>query len=282
MSDFIQTFLLERTGLRGRIVKLGPVLDAILRPHGYPEPASRLTAEAAMLATLLASMLKFDGVFTFQAQGDGPVSMVVADLTSRGELRACATVREGRTPEAGNPLGKGYLAFTVDQGPQTERYQGIVELKSGGLTESVQHYFMQSEQVQTGLAVAVDFIGGQWSAGGILLQHMPEEGGRRALSSAEEDGWRRSMVLLQTCTKRELLDAGLSAPDLLYRLFHEEDVRAFDPHPVVKGCRCSDKRLRSILLAMPEDDRRDMTVGGRIVMNCQFCSRDFIFDPESL
>ncbi len=279
--DFIQTFMLERTGLRGRIVRLGPVLDEILGPHNYPEEVSRLTAEAATLTALLASMLKFDGIFTLQAQGKGPVRMVVADLTSQGALRACATMNEAMAIEGRDLMGHGHLAFTVDQGPQTERYQGIVELKSGDLVESVQTYFRQSEQIRTGMKMAVAFRDGHWHARGILVQHMPEEGGYAA-ATTEEDDWRRTMILLQSCTEIELTDAGLTGEDLLIRLFHEEGVRIFEPLKLSKGCRCTAERLSGILSAMPEQDRRDMAEDGIITMNCQFCSRNFLFRAHEL
>ncbi len=293
-DDLIETFTLERTGFRGRIVRMGGVLDTILDAHRYPESVAALTAEAAILAALLSSMLKYQGVFTLQAQGDGPVAVVVADLTSAGEMRACATIREGRRDEIGDSapasvcdlIGKGYLAFTVDQGPATERYQGIVELKSEGLLDSIRHYFRQSEQIMTGVKIAVsraDGPGGKrWRAGGILIQHVPEEGGIAAAGeSGDGDSWRRTMLLLDTCTDTELTDPALSADDLLYRLFHEEGVRVFEPMPLSRGCRCTRERLGGILSSMPESYRRDMAEKGVITMTCQFCSVDFKFDADN-
>jgi molecular chaperone Hsp33 len=176
-------------------------------------------------------------------------------------------------------LGKGYMAFTVDQGAYTERYQGIVELKDGTLSESVQNYFRNSEQIATGIRTAIVYEDGHWRAGGILIQHVPEEGGIAGSSEGDEDGWRRTMLLLQSCTNAELTDSELSTNDVLYRLFHEEGITVQPVQHLRKGCRCTPERLEGILAGMPEEDRKDMAVNGVITMNCAFCSRDFIFDP---
>lgn len=284
-DNIVETFTL-RSGFRGRIVRLGGVLDEILKPHGYPAPLNQVTAEAALLASLLSSMLKYQGTFTLQAQGDGPVAMVVADMTTAGDLRACATIREGREAEIGalpaltsaeSLLGKGYLAFTVDQGSAAERYQGIVELMPGALVDSVQNYFRQSEQIGTGIRMAVAYAGGQWRGGGILVQRVPEEGGH-SQAAEDVDAWDRTLTLLDSCTDAELTDPALDREDLLYRLFHDEGVRVFEPQPIVKGCRCTRDRLEGILSSMPDDDLRDMAdEGGNITMTCQFCSQDFKF-----
>ena len=285
-DNAIQTFLLEASGIRGRVVRMGDVLDELIGLHKtYPPSLSQLTAEAITITTLLSSMLKFDGVFSLQAQGDGPVSMVVADMVSNGDLRACATIREGKEDKIPandstltSLLGQGYLAFTVDQGVAAERYQGIVELRSEGLLASVQHYFHQSEQITTGLKVAVGLRGGRWRAGGILVQGIPEEGGHDA-ASYDEDDWRRTMLLLETTTDDELTNPALDAETLLYRLFNEEDVRVFEPSPLRQKCRCSQDRLRGILSTMPPDDIKHMVKDRKITMTCQFCSTDYVFNP---
>lgn len=285
-ADIIQGFMLEQSSLRGRIVRLGPVLDEILEAHAYPEPLARLTGEAAILAVLLSSMLKYDGIFTLQAQGEGPVSMVVADMTSDGALRACAGFKDGQETTVGGTLremmGTGYLAFTVDQ-QAADRYQGIVELQPDHLVSSVRHYFLQSEQVMTGIKLSVDYKDGHWHAAGLILQHVPEEGGHaKARGNVDEDDWRRTMMLLETCTDEELLDLNLPVSDLLYRLFHEEGVRVYEPTTLSKGCRCDIDRLRQVLAMMPDEDRADMVQDGKITMNCRFCNRDFIFDPREI
>jgi molecular chaperone Hsp33 len=287
-DNFVQSFELESSRLRGRIVRLGSVLDDILSAHKtYPEDVLQLTGETLTLCVMLSSMLKYDGIFTLQAQGDGPVPMLVADVATGGKIRACAsfsTERLAAEPHTGNPaalLGKGYMAFTVDQGDNTDRYQGIVELKPGSLIASVQHYFTQSEQISTGMVMKAARVNGQWRAGGIMVQQMPEdsESYNKGESNVHEDDWRRTMVLLGSVRDEELVDPSLGAEDLLYRLFHEEGVRVYEAQELEKTCRCSPERVANILSTMSDRDIDDMIVDGKIVMTCEFCSRDYTFDP---
>lgn len=301
-DNVIQPFQLESSGLRGRIVKLGSLLDDILTPHAYPEVVSHLVAENLTLSLLLSSMLKYEGIFTLQAQGDGPVRMLASDVTSSGAARACASFDAERlektvsvlgeldSPETSNNqlaqyLGKGYIAFTVDPAsPDMERYQGIVELKGASLVDCVQHYFSQSEQIMTGIKMAVGYRAGKWRAAGIMLQKMPEEGGYNAAgrSNFEEDDWRRAMILMDSCTEDEFLSPALSPNDLLFRLFHEEGVRVFQPRAVHKECRCSQERVENILKMMSEDDRDYMKVDGKISMHCEFCGTDYVFGDNDI
>jgi molecular chaperone Hsp33 len=291
MSDnFIQSFQLEQSGIRGRIVRLGSVLEDILVPHAYPDDVMHLTGETLTLCTVLSSMLKYDGIFTLQVQGDGPVKMLVADMTSEGKVRACATFTDEDVAKAsiqsnrGELLGKGYMAFTVDQGENTDRYQGIVELKNSSLLDSVQNYFAQSEQINTGIMMAVGKVEGHWRACGIMLQKMPEETAlyNRDNDVSDEDDWRRAMVLLGSVKDEEMLSTTLEAPDLLYRLFHEEGVRVYDPVPLINECRCNMERVRVVLSGMNSEDLEHMTIDGKITMTCEFCSRDYAFDPADI
>lgn len=284
-DNLVQSFQLEESGLRGRILRLGSAIHDIIDRHNYPEPVSYLTGEAAILALLLSSMLKYDGIFTLQTQGDGPVSMLVADITRRGVVRACAKfdAEVVDMKSISNPidlLGQGHLAFTVDQGEDMERYQGIVSLTGELLQDSVQHYFAQSEQIATGIRIAVGHTADGWRAGAIMLQRLPEQ--QHDIGEAEEDSWRHAMVLLQSCTDAELLDTGLSHNDLLFRLFHENGVRVYDPSPVEEGCRCSPERAENILEMMSEDERRDMIVDGKIIVTCEFCNREYRFEGPGL
>jgi len=283
-DNLVQSFQLEESGLRGRILRLGSAIHDIIDRHNYPEPVSYLTGEAAILALLLSSMLKYDGIFTLQTQGDGPVSMLVADITRRGVVRACAKFDiEADMKNIANPidlLGQGHLAFTVDQGEDMEHYQGIVSLTGESLQDSVQHYFAQSEQIATGIRIAVGRTADGWRAGAIMLQRLPEQ--QHDIGEAEEDSWRHAMVLLQSCTDEELLNTALSHNDLLFRLFHENGVRVYDPSPVEEGCRCSAERAENILDMMSEDERRDMIVDGKIIVTCEFCNREYRFEGPGL
>lgn len=301
-GNVIRPFQLEVSSLRGRIVRFDSVLEEILVPHGYPEVVSQLLAETITLCALLSSMLKYDGIFTLQTQGDGPISMLVADITSNGGLRGCAhfdekrlaavtkqlaafsdDVDESSDNHLAQLLGKGHIAFTVDQGEKMDRYQGIVELKGKSLVDCVQHYFTQSEQIDTGIMLAVGQREGIWRSAGLMLQHMPDEGGlkgvRAADSNLDEDDWRRAMILMQSCTEEELLDPALTSHTILTRLFHEEGVRVFEPKPIIHSCRCSDQKVENVVMMMSDEDRRDMVVDGNISMTCEFCSKSYELDP---
>lgn len=294
-QDFIQTFQVERSGLRGRLVRLGPCVSEILAKHDYPEPVARMLAEALTLAALLASMLKFDGVFTLQTKGDGPISMLVADYRSPGHLRgyaafdAAAIARLGQDAGPQNPvprlMGSGYLAFTVDQGEHTDRYQGIVELAGATLADCVQNYFRQSEQIAAAFRLAVARNDAGWSAGGIMVQRMPQEGGNAepgAFAANDDDDWLEALTLLSTTRDEELLDIALPAEQLLWRLYHEPGVRAWPPNTVRHACTCSRGRMESILRTFSVDEIRDMTVDGAIRVNCEFCNHVESFDPAEL
>ena len=289
-DNFVQSFQLESSLIRGRIVRLDSVLDDILDAHKYPDDVLTLTGETLTLCVMLSSMLKYDGIFTLQAKGDGPVTMLVADMTSDGKVRACAAYKSDEMETAqvkennAELLGSGYLAFTVDQGEHTERYQGIVELKPTSLMNSVQHYFAQSEQINTGMMMSIARRDGKWRACGIMLQQMPENSAEynKDQSNVHEDDWRRTMILLSSVKDNEMLDKDLSATDLLYRLFHEEGVRIYDPSPLKNECRCSPDRVERVLTSMSDEDLADIVEDGKITMTCEFCSRDYIFDPDNI
>ncbi len=282
-DDLIQPFQLETTAFRGRLVRLGASLDEIFGKHDYPAPVARLLSEALALAGALAGALKYDGIFTLQTKGDGPVGMMVADVTSTGDVRGYAQFDRARVAavaeDADLPtlLGKGYLAFTVDQGEHTERYQGIVELLGTTLAECTQHYFRQSEQLVTGLSVTARRVGGHWRAGALMLQRLAEGAANLASATVEADDWQRSMVLMGTVTADELVDPQLTAHTLLFRLFHEEGVRAFAPVRVRHACRCSRERVETVLRTLPAEDVEHMKVDGVITATCEFCSTAYRF-----
>src|SRR5690348_4288750 len=208
-DDLVQPFRIDPFALRGRLVRLGPTVDRILSQHDYPEPVATILGEAIALAVVLAGALKYDGIFTLQTKSDGPVRLIVADVSTEGAVRGYAQYDRERLPEyrPGTPsvpelIGSGYIAFTVDQGEHTERYQGIVELSGATLAECAQHYFRQSEQIQAGIKLSVARSGenGAWRGGGLMLQRVPPEGGYKVIADDVEDGWRRAMVLMSTAT----------------------------------------------------------------------------------
>ncbi|MEC9367641.1 MAG: Hsp33 family molecular chaperone [Pseudomonadota bacterium] len=286
-DDLVLPFQAERAGASGRLARLGPLVDQILTRHAYPEPVSKLLGEAVVLTALLGASLKFEGTFIFQAVTDGPVDLLVADYRTPGKLRAYArfdaekVAALGDRQGQGSLLGHGHLAMTIDQGPETERYQGIVPLEGGGLNEAADVYFRQSEQLPTyiRLAVARHYDGAtgrqSWRAGGLLLQHLTREGG--AISRADEDGWNRARTLAATVEDAELVDPMLAPDRLLYRLFHEEGVRAFRAGQLEAYCRCSEKRVRDLLGSFSGEELADMVERDHIHVTCEFCNRKYSF-----
>lgn len=294
--DLLQPFVLEVPGLRGRLIRLGPLAGTIISRHDYPDAVAAYLAEMLALAALLSSMLKYEGIFTLQTKSDGPVSLMVVDQTSEGMLRgyaefdreAVALLAEqvGDRPDVKSLMGKGTLAYTVDRGSDEDRYQGIVELLGESLSDCFQHYFRQSEQLKTAVKLASGKVadgqgGSSWRSAGLLLQQMPEGEGP-ILASGEEDDWRRAVVLMASCTEKELLDPRLSAEDLLFRLFHNERVRVFEPRPLMGGCRCSQERIERVLASIPREEVAEMKVEGLITVTCQFCNVEYRFRDSDL
>jgi molecular chaperone Hsp33 len=301
-DDLIQPFQIESHALRGRLVRLGPSIDAILSAHDYPEPVAALLGETVTLAALFADAMKFEGILTIQTKSDGPVNLLVADVTSTGDIRGYAGYDPEKLSaalsgpvEATVPLllGSGYLAFTVDQGPHTERYQGIVELIGATLADCAHHYFRQSEQLDAAIQLAAGRVGGEpagaWRAGGLMLQHLPPEGGKAEHNwdidaQLDADGWRESVVLMGTATGDELLGPQLSPRDLLYRLFHEVGVRVYRPKTLMQNCRCSREKVRNTLASLPRAEVEDCKEenSGEVVVTCQFCNAAYRFDDTAL
>jgi len=301
-TDRVLPFQTERSHLRGRLVRLGPLLSHILGRHDYPDAVARLLGETALLAVALASNLKYDGVFTLQVKGDGPVGLIVVDVvcglvpsdigpaarTVRGVARfdrdAVAKMTADPHMLQMSLVGKGWLAFTVDQGPDTERYQGIVALRGKTLAECVQHYFLQSEQLATGITLAISNEIGLWNGTALLLQRLPtdSEPPGTAPGTTDEDDWRRAMVLMATLGAAEMLDPALADADLLWRLFHEDGVRVFDQNLLVPGCRCSRDKVSSTLRALDRTDVESLREDGMVKVTCEFCNTEYRFDDREL
>jgi molecular chaperone Hsp33 len=296
-DDLVQPFRIGPFALRGRLVRLGAALDHILSRHDYPAPVAAMLGEAITLAVMLAGALKYDGIFTLQTKGDGPIRLIVADVATDGAVRGYAQYDRNKldaaiaSTAAGSLahsvprlLGGGYIAFTVDQGEDTDRYQGIVELAGATLADCAQHYFRQSEQIQAGIKLAVGRTGpgGAWRGGGLMLQRVPPEGGYSVIADDVEDAWRRAMVLMSSATSSELMDPDLAPHRLLFRLFHEVGVRVFATHPLAARCRCSRERIETILRAFPVDELGDMQKERITTVTCEFCSRRYTFDADEI
>jgi len=312
VDDTALPFEVSALDVRGRIVRLGPAIDDILDKHDYPAPVAKLTAEAVVLATMLGSALKFDGRFIMQTQTDGPVRMLVVDYKTPGQIRAHA--RYDRTAvdaaiaagkdKPGALLGQGHLAMTIDQGADMNRYQGLVPLAGGSLEDAAHEYFLRSEQIPTRvkLAVAEEFRAGEggakrrWRAGGVMLQFLPkaQERARRDLDAgdapdgvdasfaAEDDAWVEARALVDTVEDIELIDPDISSERLAYRLFNERGVRVFDTLPVAAQCSCSRDAVEAMLKSFGQDDRDHMVEDGQIKVTCEFCSTEYVFQPDEV
>ncbi|VTZ49872.1 33 kDa chaperonin [Methylocella tundrae] len=307
LDDSVLPFAVEQLDVRGRVVRLGASVDQILGRHAYPAPVARLLGEALALTILLGSSLKIDGRFQLQTRSDGVVDMLVVDFDAPGRLRAFARFdAAGLADEARGQdlrqdlLGRGHLAFTVDQGHEAARYQGIVALTGQGLEEAAHQYFRQSEQIPTyvrlAVAQSVTAQGVSWRAGGLMVQFLPSASERRRPidlhpgdapegtsleAPAEDDAWTEAKALVATIEDHELVDPTLSSERLLYRLFHEPGVKVFEPQMVRDACRCSDDGVKAMLRGFSAEDRDEM-VGddGLIGVTCEFCSTFRVFDPK--
>ncbi|MER9441022.1 Hsp33 family molecular chaperone [Mesorhizobium sp. M0340] len=308
-DDHVVPFEVGPLDVRGRTVQLGPMLDAILSRHDYPEPVARLLAEACVLTVLLGTSLKFEGKFILQTRTDGPVDMLVADFSTPHALRAYARFDADRLQaltSAGETspqtlIGSGVLALTIDQGAHTQRYQGIVQLHGVTLEDAARTYFRQSEQIPTDLRLSVaklltPGVGGareQWRAGGLLAQFLPQSaermrvpdlpGGdgdpREEIHDPTDNSWQELLALLGTIEPTELIDPTIGAERLLYRLFHEHGVRVFGGVPVADQCSCSREKIRGILEDFSAEEIRDSSEDGSIHVACEFCSKQYDFDP---
>ena len=284
--DRVMGFTLPARHARGRVVRLGPVLDRVLAAHDYPPAIRHLLAEALTITALIGSLLKDgDGQLTMQAQTEnGIVDLLVCDYRA-GELRGYVRHDAERLAMLGaNPslyalFGQGYLAITFDMASSGERYQGIVPLEGGSLAEACESYFAQSEQVPTLLRIAVRSDRQGAVAGGLLVQHLAEgEDGRQRLHvRMDHPEWEHVAVLAGSTRHDELVDPDLSLEALIWRLFHEEgEVRVLPGAPLTRGCRCSIEHYQAVLAKFPEEDRAEMrNEAGLVIVDCAFCSRLF-------
>ncbi len=291
-DDIVAPFQVEGESVRGRLVRMGAAVHEIISGHDYPEPVANLLGEACALAALVGSSLKFDGRLIVQAQGDGPVRYVVADYDTSGSLRGYCRFDEEKVaelttgfvrPGAKSLLGDGVFIMTVDQGPDMDRYQGVTAIEGETLALCAEQYFAQSEQTPTRVRLAVGRAdvgeGMRWRAGGMLIQNIAEDDARGSTAEA----WVRSQAFFETIGEDELLDPTISAETLLFRLFHEDGVRVFEPKQLQAFCRCSHERIESVLKSFDQAERAEMVEDdGHIRVTCEYCSRVYAIDPATL
>jgi molecular chaperone Hsp33 len=291
-DDIIAPFSLDNAPVRGRIARIAAgALDPILHRHDYPRPVALLLGEALTLAALVGSLLKADGRLVVQAQGAGPVPLLVAEH-GRGGLRGYARLAEGansklacanRLPPS-ELLGAGNLVLTLDLGEDAPPFQGVVPLEGETLAQCAENYFRVSEQTDTAIRLAVgEIISGDgpsnWRAGGVLMQRLASD---QARGDTEED-WRRASILFGTVTDEELIDPALHADRLLYRLFHEEGVRMGEASVLEDRCTCSEERLTNVMKQFPANELHDLIEpDGKLHARCQFCAREYLLDPANV
>lgn len=297
--DTCTSFHISDGAYRGRLVRLNDVINTILTKHSYPLPVSAVIAESSVLAALLASSLKYDGLFTLQTESNGPVSTVAVDVKSDGTMRACAKFDEehlaksqrlrkceGEIEPAPHLMGEGHLAFTVDQGPDTQLYQGIVDLQGKNLTECALRYFKQSEQIETALQLFILPPQGEsknWSAAGIMIQKMPSKGGKEnPEEEIAQEEWNQAQIFMHSLTADEVFNADLSPEELLHRLYHDNKLVITESKEYKFGCRCSREKLLKTLRSFGEEEIEHLAENGKITAECNFCSEKYVFDKGEI
>lgn len=298
MADAAYSFIIDSGLTRGHAVRLCDTLNTILSQHDYPQTVGMLLGEAVGLSALLCSSIKYDGVFSLQIQGDGPVSTLVVNQTSEGKIRGYARFdkdalqkaeqeqAEKKTAQVPAFFGRGALSFMVEQKGSSENYQGIIGLEQPTLTECVHQYFRDSEQIGTAvrLHIAPPDEKNGWRCGAIMIQKMPAA--QKAASHLSEDEieelWRTAVILLNSVTNEELVDTNLSVEKLVNRLYHLNDLQIFMPKLLEFGCRCSQEKVLEMLKSFPPQDIDDMIIDGKIIVDCQFCGRRYTLTSKDL
>jgi molecular chaperone Hsp33 len=296
-GDFVLPFDIAKAGVRGRLVRLDAASARALGVHALPEPAARVAGEVVALGALLGTALKLDGRLTIQTKGDGPLDLVAGDYYGADEnrhrgVRGYARLdaeRFGALDEKSfaKLAGKGALAITIEPQRGGKTYQGIVELSPDGIAASAETYFAQSEQLPTviRLAAAPLYVAGDkephWRAGGMMLQMTPESAKQGV--ETKSDDWERLSLLLKTVEDLELVDTDLAPETLLWRLFHEDEVRVQPPEPVIFRCDCDAGRITTVLKSYAPEDRAGLAdPDGVIRAKCEFCAKVHEIGPESL
>ena len=292
------SFHINNGAFRGRLVRLDEVVNTILTKHNYPLPVSAVLAETTTLAIILASTLKYEGLFTLQTQSNGPISMVVVDVTSEGKIRACAKFdethlsrsqklrkTEGEIEPTPHLLGEGWLAFTVDQGPDTQLYQGVVDLQGKTLSECALRYFKQSEQIDTDLQLFIHAPQGdsrRWSTGGIFIQKLPELGGKIDKNADLTESWNEAKIFMESLKADEVFDSNLSSEELLHRLYHSNNLVVSSFKEYQFGCRCTREKLQNTLASFKPEEIESLCENGQISASCNFCSEQYLFEKGEI
>ena len=291
--------------IRGRLASVGRAASTILARHAYPEIVAILQAEALALAACLASTLKFDGVFTLQAKGNGPVRTLLADITEKGALRGYAALDDNRAAlqaaalshdptgpvRLGHIMGDGYIAFTVDDGGTNGRYQGIVELDDQYLSDAAMRWYENSEQLNTVVVCAAARAPDGWQAVALMLQRIAAEGGKggamtwsdAAARAKSDDAWHTAKTLLASVTRDELLDPALSPENIVFRLFNTLAPHSAPARPVADQCRCNVEKVEAMLQQLGADEVEDLAdEDGNLTITCEFCKTKRAYHRDAM
>lgn len=296
--DDCVSFHLNNGAFYGRLIRLDKVINDIIERHQYPETVNHIIAESTALTALLSSVVKYNGLFSFQTKSDGPVRTIAVDVTSEGMIRATAqydvdrinaskALRKtlGEHEETPNFLGQGYLAFTVDQGGPDKTYQGVTDIQGKTLSDCAMRYFRQSEQIDTFIRLFVhqpQTPEGRWAAGGILLQKLPSLGGKLDQGIDINECWNEAIIFAESLLSDEVFNADLSSEEILHRLYHAHDLKTSDIKSYRFGCRCSREKLQNILSSMKEEELNALAENGKITAKCEFCGEEYSFDKGEL
>lgn len=268
MSDSLQRFVFEHDPIRGELVQLSATWQAVTERHSYPAPLRRILGELMAAAALLSATLKFDGTLILQLHGSGPVRLIVVECTAERAMRATAKW-EGEIPAGGLRalLGNGRFVINLMPASGEQGYQGVVGLDADSVSDALEHYMTASEQVGTRLWLACD----DSRAAGLLIQKLPDR------APSDSDAWPRAEQLAGTVRTGELLE--LEPRAILRRLFHEEDLRVFEPEPVYFRCSCTRERVVDMLRMLGRDEVRGVIAErGEVEVHCEFCNRRYAFD----
>ncbi|CDG19713.1 33 kDa chaperonin [Xenorhabdus poinarii G6] len=274
--DQLHRFLFESHSVRGELVSVSETYQRMLENHSFPQPVQQLLGELLVATSLLTATLKFNGDITVQIQGDGPVKMAVINGNNQHQMRGTARI-DGEVNAASSlrdMIGNGYMVITVTP-TEGERYQGVVALEGETLAECLDVYFKQSEQLSTRLFIRTGELDGKMAAGGMLLQILPgaQKGSEGMLDHLSQ--------LTATIKGEELFT--LEAAEILYRLYHEEEVTLFDPQQIAFRCGCSRQRCADSLVTLPDADLQDILhQDGNIDMACEFCGTHYMFDEKDI
>jgi molecular chaperone Hsp33 len=273
--DQLHRYLFENVAVRGELVTVSETLEQVLANHSYPQPVKNVLAELLVATSLLTATLKFAGDITVQLQGDGPMSLAVINGNNNQQLRGVARV-QGDIPENADLktlVGNGYLVITIAP-EEGERYQGVVGLEGDTLAACLEDYFLRSEQLPTRLIIRTGEHEGKMAAGGILLQVMPAQ-------NAQTADFEHLATLTDTIKAEELF--GLPATDVLWRLYHEEEVTVYDPQAVEFKCTCSRERCADALRTLPDEEVDSILADdGEIDMNCDYCGSHYVFNAMDI